>query len=264
MKGLLLLLSVGAAIYTLLVIIHDVSPGDKAKDTFAGKTQPNQPSAQHLSSWGTHLPSRSSQNPQAPWSVSQESVPLQQNATDEPRPTDPSQHSERNPGAWYQQAASKAKVPDAGSDSGAPVKWARVVLAARMHYQASVSSPTVRFYSPGIDLQVVRREGGWLQVSDPVTEERGWILEKYLASVDGPGSTQAVVESTTDAMPATAASSKSKKWSQSSKRAKSAVRRTRPAKPWASNNVTRWDPRSVRWALRADRRRGFRPFLLGR
>jgi hypothetical protein len=55
-----------------------------------------------------------------------------------------------------------------------------------MHDQASVSSPTVRFYFPGMDLQVVRREGGWLQVSDPVTEERDWVLEKYLASVDGP------------------------------------------------------------------------------
>ena len=264
MKGLLLLLSVGAAIYALLVITHDVSPGDKAKDTFAGKTQPNQPGAQQ-SSWGTHLPSRSlSQDTQAPWAVSQEPSPLQQNAVDGPRATDPSQNSERKPGASYQHAASKAKAPDSGSDSGAPVKWARVVLAARMHHQASVSSPTVRFYSPGIDLQVVRREGGWLQVSDPVTEERGWVLEKYLSSIDGLSSTQGAVESTTDAVPAKAASAKSKKWSRSSKRSKSAVRARTDALNFRANNVTRWDPRNVRWAQRADRRRGFRPFLLGR
>ena len=35
-------------------------------------------------------------------------------------------------------------------------------------------------------LQVVRREGDWLQVSDPVTQERGWVLEKYLVATDGP------------------------------------------------------------------------------
>jgi hypothetical protein len=266
MKGLLLLLSVGAAIYTLLVITHDVSPGDKAEDTFAGQTQPNQPGAQHLSSWGTHLPSRSSQNPQAPLAVSQESAPLQQDAADEPRATDPSQNSQRKPGAAYQLAASEAKAPASGSDGGAPVKWARVVLAAPIHDQASVSSPTIRFYSPGIDLQVVRREGGWLQVSDPVTEDRGWVLEKYLSSIDGLSSTQAALESTIEAVPAKATSSKPKKWSRSARRSKPAVRvsNTRAAKrAFRANDIARWDPRSVRWARRADRRRGFRVFMLG-
>jgi len=144
MKGLLLLLSVGATIYTLLVITHDVSPGDKAEDIFAGQTQPNQPGAQHLSSWGTYLPSRSSQKPQAPLAVSQEPARLQQNAADEPRATDPRQNSERKPGASYQLAASEAKAPASGSDGGAPVKWARVVLAAPMHDHASVDSPTAQ------------------------------------------------------------------------------------------------------------------------
>ena len=260
MKGLLLLLSVGAAIYTLLVITHDVSPGDKAEDIFAAQTQPNQPDAQHLSSWGTYLPSRSSQKPQAPLAVSQEPAPLQQNAADEA--TDPSQNSERKPGASYQLAASEAKAPASGSDGGAPAKWARVVLAAPMHDHASVDSPTVRFYSPGIDLQVVRREGGWLQVSDPVTEERGWVLEKYLSSNDGLSSTQAALESTTE-VPAKAASSKPKKWSRSAKRSKPASNTRAAKRAFRANDIARWDPRSVRWARRADRRRGFGVFMLG-
>jgi hypothetical protein len=117
MKGLLFLLGVGAAIYTLLVYTHDVLPGGKAEDTFAGQTQSNHPVAQHLSSWGTHLPSRSlSQN-------QQQSAPLppQQNAAYEPRSYDPSQNSERKPGAWYQFAASEAKARNSGSDGAAPV-----------------------------------------------------------------------------------------------------------------------------------------------
>ena len=250
MKGLLFLGLVGAAIYALLVYTHHVLPGGEAEDTFAGQTQPNQQVAQHLSSWGTHLAGRSlSQNPQ-------QAAPLlaQQNAADEPRSNDPSQNSERKPGAWYQ-LASEAKAPNSASESVVSVEWAKVVLAARLHDQASVSSPTVRFYAPGTDLQVVRREGGWLQVSDPVTQERGWVLEKYLVATDGPSSTQAASLESTAELPSTkAASPKSKKWGRSSKGSKSAVR--------TSKRVARWEPRSVRWARRADRR-PFRAFMLG-
>jgi hypothetical protein len=251
MKGLLFLGLMGAAIYALLVYTHHVLPGGEAEDTFAGQTQPNQPVAQHLSSWGTHLASRSlSQNPQQ--SVS---LPAQQNAPDEPRSNDPSQNSERKPGAWSQTAASEAEAPVSGSESVVSVEWAKVVLAARVHDQASVSSPTVRFYAPGTDLQVVRRERGWLQVSDPVTQERGWVLEKYLVASEGPSSTQAAsLESTAEPPSTKAASPKSKKWGRSSKGSKSAVR--------ASNRVARWEPRNVRWARRADRR-PFRVFMLG-
>ena len=142
MKGLLFLGLVGAAIYALLVYTHHVLPGGKGEDTFAGQTQPNQPVAQQLSSWGAHLANRSpSQNPQ-------QSAPLhpQQNTAHEPKSHDPSQNPERKPGAWYQ-LASEAKAPASGSESAAPVEWAKVVLAVRMHDEASVSSPTVQFYS---------------------------------------------------------------------------------------------------------------------
>jgi hypothetical protein len=251
MKGLLFLGLVGAAIYALLVYTHHVLPGGEAEDTFAGQSQPNQQVAQHLSSWGTHLASRSrSQN-------AQQSAPLpaQQKAADEPRSNDPSQNSERKLGAWSETAASEAKAPVSASESVVSVEWAKVVLAARVHDQASVSSLTVRFYTPGTDLQVVRREGDWLQVSDPVTQERGWVLEKYLVATDGPSSTQAAsLESTPEPLFTKAASPKSKKWSRSSKRSKSAVR--------ASNRAARWAPRSVRSARRADRR-PFRVFMLG-
>jgi hypothetical protein len=244
MKGLLFLGLVGTAIYALLVYTHHVLPGGEAEHTFAGQTQPNQQVAQHLSSWGTHLASRSlSQNPQ-------QSAPLlaQQNAADEPRSDDPSQNSKRKSGAWYQ-LASETKAPNSGSESVVSVEWAKVVLAARLHDQASVSSHTVRFYAPGIDLQVVRREGGWLLVSDPATRERGWVLEKYLVASDGSSPTQAVsLESTAEPLSTKAASPKSKKWGRSSKRSKAAV--------------ARWKPPSVRWARRADRR-PFRVFMLG-
>jgi hypothetical protein len=70
------------------------------------------------------------------------------------------------------------------------------MLAAKMHDLASVSSPTVRSYSPGTNLQVVRREGSWVLVSDPITTEQGWVLDEYLSSIGSAGFTQAALEST--------------------------------------------------------------------
>jgi hypothetical protein len=244
MRGLLFLSLVGAALYAFLVLTYKDMPDRKAENAFAGETQPNQQVALNLSSWGTYLPSQNSH----------QTAPLV---------------SERKTGAWYQLAAQEAKAQASASNGGgAPVEWARIILAAKVHSEGSISSPPVRSYPPGTDLQVIRREGSWVYVSDPVTQGRGWVLEKYLASRDGPNSTQAALESTSDAVPATAGSPTSKNWSRSSKRTKSAVRspNTRSAKPAfrASKKVTRWDPRNVRWARRADRRRGFDPFMLGR
>jgi hypothetical protein len=67
---------------------------------------------------------------------------------------------------------------------------AKVVVAARVHSEPSVSSPTVRFFSPGTELQVVRRESGWVELFDPATQERGWVFESYVFSTGGFSRTQ--------------------------------------------------------------------------
>jgi hypothetical protein len=252
MKGLLLLFGVGAAIYTFLVITHDALPG--GEDTLNVQTQHNHPVGEHPSSWGSYLAPSPSRNPQSATSQQSAEFPAQQSD---------GQNSERKPGTTDQLAASADKATTSESDVMEPegVEWAKVVLAAQMHSQASVSSPLVRFYSPGIELQLVRGEGGWLQVSDPVTHERGWILEKYLASIDGPRPAQVATETTTESLAAKPALPKSKKWSRYSKRSKPAVRVSE--RPRISNGVgvARWDQRSVPWARHADRRRGFGVFM---
>ena len=90
-----------------------------------------------------------------------------------------------------------------------PVELAKVILGAQTHSQASVSSPTIRFYRPGTELQIVRREGIWLEVSDPVTQERGWVLTQYLSSIESPTPIQVATKST--AQPPIAISPKSNK-----------------------------------------------------
>jgi hypothetical protein len=248
-RVLLFLSLVGAAVYTLLIVTQDALPGGKADHTFAGQIQPNHQVVEHLSSWGTYLPSRSlTQNPQTPLATSQQAAPLPPQQSESP-----SQNSERKPGADYQFAASEDKAPASQSDGAEqePVERTKVVLAAEMHSQASVSSPIVRFYRPGTELQVVGRgDGGWFQVSDPATQERGWVFEKYLSSIDGSSPTRAAMESTTEPQPAKPALPKSKKWSRS---ARPAVRH--------AVVVAKSDPWSGQWARRGDRRRGFGLFM---
>ena len=81
-----------------------------------------------------------------------------------------------------------ATVTD-GAEQGS-VEWTKVATAAKVHSKASVSSPTVKYYPSGTELQVVGRDGGWVGVSDPVTKERGWVFEKYLAAIGGPSPTK--------------------------------------------------------------------------
>jgi len=188
MRVLLLLGIVGAAIYAVLFFSYDVLTDGKTENTYSGQTQPDRPDTKRLSSWDGYLPNPSvSQNPQL--------------AMSQPAPLSPQQRdAERRPDTGPQFVASENKPTTSESDSSEPesVGWAKVVLAAQLHSEASVTSPTVRFYGPGTELQVVRREGAWFQVSDPVTKERGWVLDEYLSSIGGPTPVQVARETPTE------------------------------------------------------------------
>ena len=243
MRALLFLSLVGAALYALLVLTHNVVPDGKAEDTFASKTQPNHPIDRELRSWGANL---------SALAISQQPSPQhpQQNAAHAP--------TERMSGADDQPAVSPGNLAAAEFDSSKQdhVEWAKVLLAARVHSEASVSSPTIRFYRPGTELQVVSRENGWFQLLDPVTQERGWVFDRYLGSIDGPSPTQAAMGSTTEPLPAEVTSPKSQKPSRSSKLTIRA----------GDLEVAKSDRRRGRWARRDDRRRnlGLFGFFRGR
>ena len=242
MRGLLLLGIVGAAIYAVLIFTHDVITDGETENPYAGQTQPDRPDAKRLSSWDGYLPNPSvSQNPQV--------------AMSQPAPSSPQQRdAQRQPDTGDQFAASENKPTTSEGDSSESesVAWAKVVLAAQLHSEASVTSPTVRFYGPGTELQVVRREGAWFQVLDPVTEERGWVLDEYLSSIGGPTPAQVATETTTE--PPTVIKPAVPKSSKRSRSAKPAARRR-------SVMIANADPWNDRWARRADRRRGFGLFM---
>lgn len=149
MRGFLLLSVVGALLYGLLVLTADV-PDWKAEHSLGGHTE--RPADRTLRSWGSNLPALVSEQP----SNDRPSMAVRDKLFD----------------------LSQEKLAE-GTVGG---ETAKVVLAARVHSEPSVSSPTVRFFSPGTELQVVRRESGWVELFDPATQERGWVFESYVWS----------------------------------------------------------------------------------
>ena len=137
-----------------------------------------------------------------------------------------------------------------------PIEWAEVMLAARVHTEASVSSPTLRFYQPGTALQVISRENGWVQVTDPTSRKGGWVFEQYLGPLDRAAIMQTAMAPTTY---------KALSEPTQANPVPSAKKRSRAPRP-----VVRV-PREVasaqfdkRWERRAARRGGFGLFFFGR
>jgi hypothetical protein len=228
---LLTLLLAGAAVYTVNFLVT-------TQDAVAVQTPPTQPVVRHLRSWGSYLSDLPlSQKSQTPLANYQEPAPLP-----------------------LQQAAAAGDQPaaSAGIDGSEhePAEWTKVVFAAKVHREASVSSATVRYYRPGTELQIVRREDGWVGVLDPVTQERGWVFEKYLSSIDGPSPTQAATASTNESgfsepTPAKPASPGAKK-----RNATPPALRVSKATPVSDDvAVPESDPGSGRWVRRGDQRR---------
>jgi hypothetical protein len=172
MRSVLFFGLVGAALYTALVVSHDLLSDDKGEDNLTRQAL-SSPPARQLRSWGTDLPALASRAPAA---------------LGGPDATAGQYDGNRDQGSG--KLAGSEEIPTSTATAYDPTEWVRVRLAARVHREASVSSPTMRFYQPGSTLQVVSRENGWAQINDPSSGEGGWVLEQYLVSSDGPAVTQ--------------------------------------------------------------------------
>ena len=237
MKGVLFLSLVGAAIYMALVVSHDQLPTDKANDSFARQSS-NGPPDRRLRSWGTDLSSL----------VSKPGVAL--------GPLEiPSTQASAVVADSLAKAAEAPTFLQSDATSYEPIEWAKVMLAARAHSEASVSSPTLRFYQRGAALQVISHGNGWAQVTDPTSREGGWILEQYLVPVDRP-----TVTYTAMATPASKALSEPTQ----TKPVPSAKRRTRARPAVPAPVAVALAQSDSRWERRAERRAGRGLFFFGR
>ena len=246
MKGVLFLSLVGAAIYMALVVSHDQLPTDRADDSVTRQSSSGPPDRQ-LRSWGTDLSSLVSSRAA--------SLPLRKPGVVLGSLETPSRQDSAVVADGLPKAAEAPTFLQSDGTSYEPIEWAKVMLAARAHSEASVSSPTLRFYQPGAALQVISRENGWVQVTDPTSREGGWILEQYLVPIDRPTVTQTAMATPTS----TALSEPTQ-----AKPVPSAKRRTR-ARPAVRVPVAvalaQYDSR---WERRAERRAGRGLFFFGR
>jgi Bacterial SH3 domain len=227
MKGVLFLGLVGAAIYGAILLSYDLLPHDPAANVFTGQSLGN-PDDRQLRSWGTDLPALASSNSQ------EASLALRKAAT---TPASPSPVAAPS-GTAYQ-----------------PVEWAKVVIAAKVHGDASISSPILRFYQPGTALRVVSRQNGWVQVTDPSSGEAGWVFEQYLVPTDGPITTQTAMAT---ASKAAAEPARANPVTSLKKR----VRAPRPAARRPHNLASAQFDRH--WERHAERRGGFGLFFFRR
>jgi hypothetical protein len=246
MKGVLFLSLVGAAIYMALVVSHDQLPTDRADDSVTRQSSSGPPDRQ-LRSWGTDLSSLVSSRAA--------SLPLRKPGVVLGSLETPSRQDSAVVADGLPKAAEAPTFLQSDGTSYEPIEWAKVMLAARAHSEASVSSPTLRFYQPGAALQVISRENGWVQVTDPTSREGGWILEQYLVPIDHPTVTQTAMVTPT---------SKALSRPTQAKPMPSAKRRTR-ARPAVPVPVAVALAQSdSRWERRAERRAGRGLFFFGR
>jgi hypothetical protein len=111
MKGLLFLLSVGVAIYTLLVASHNALTDGEPRDVVAAHTRPDDRVWQRLgSSWGSHLARRSPNSQQSASPPSQHDL------------TEPGENSARKPDAFYRLSSPEVSRRASGGTDAALVE----------------------------------------------------------------------------------------------------------------------------------------------
>jgi Bacterial SH3 domain len=199
MRALIVLSLVGATAYMLIPVSEERewNAGEKVS-TARLDPLPQDPLPQgerKLRSWGSTLKSLGSDGqgrvaaPQPP-SIS---ATLKQEALYQPDSAAGNEASQAAPDTGARPVAETAGPAEAVYDA-AHVAWVKVVNGAKAHSAASISSPITKFYPPGKELQILGRESGWIELLDPATQERGYVFERYLVAIDGPGPSQAVTQ----------------------------------------------------------------------
>lgn len=183
-KGMLILWLLGAAIYSVdtLFIAGPKSPSPQPPAVVHPST--DQVGNRPLRSWDPYLRGHDRTQPS-----SQPASPTISARIDDhrhaPLPETPVE------------AASNDEAPltteDAFSD-GAEANWVKVILPARLHSAADISSPVVNYYPPGTVLRAASVRDGWVAIVNPATQTKGWVLEQYLSFTGSPKQLRTVEE----------------------------------------------------------------------
>jgi hypothetical protein len=248
MRALIFICLAGAAAYAVIPTSEEPEWGTGAKLVTANPESLPQGDQKLRSSWGPTLKSLG-RDPEAQQVVSQQ-----------PEAPQPRQEAVYWQGDAQPKQASQPAA-DAGVATAEHVAWARVILAAKAHSEASVSSPITKFYPIGTELQIVGRQSGWIELLDPATQERGFVFEKYLVAIDGPSPARTLTQASAEPLPAMAPKAGSlaaQTQRQASKPVRQAANAVEPAQPNEARPETKRDRLTKKEARRE--RKLFRMF----
>jgi hypothetical protein len=83
--------------------------------------------------------------------------------------------------------APSASTPQASASPPAgQEEWVAILSYANVRAAPSTTSDTLRVAEKGAKLRVTGRQGNWVQVTDPVTQEVGWIYSRYIETAQSP------------------------------------------------------------------------------
>jgi hypothetical protein len=253
MRFFLFLCVLGVVAYALLP-----APSQPREDKAAVAADSHSQNDRTLRSWGSTLQSlgrEADPEPAAPQPSSDGISPPSQPVASVPKSGNA---SVTNVSLTPRAAEAPAQAIEARADA---LAWAKIVLPAKGHREPSVSSAITKFYPVGTELQVTGRQSGWVQLLDPVTNERGWVFDQYLVSIDGPSPVKTAAKPATNQVPAKTIPAKAR-----TQRPALQTASSQPADATADNSVAAGGDRKLdRLARREARRdRGFFWLFRGR
>jgi uncharacterized protein YgiM (DUF1202 family) len=74
----------------------------------------------------------------------------------------------------------------AASELTSKDQWVEVASAVNMRTDASGDGKILKVVQKGTKLRVKGRDGNWIQVANPDTQEEGWIYTRFLTETDAP------------------------------------------------------------------------------
>lgn len=106
--------------------------------------------------------------------------------------------AEKAPSATNESASAPAKAAPAVPAAAGDGEWVEI-SGSGINIRSGPSSSTgvVTVQSSGVKLRVLSRNGGWTEVVDPKTDQKGWIFRRYIKASEPPSDVQQTEPSTT-------------------------------------------------------------------
>lgn len=118
-------------------------------------------------------------------------VPSESTEAEAPAPALAEAEPEREEGSAAEVPDTASSTATAGASAPPPAakeegEWVALLNYANLRAAPSTTADTLRVAEKGAKLRVTGRQGNWVQVTDPKTNEVGWIYSRYIETAEAP------------------------------------------------------------------------------